>query len=74
MLRVQNRTEEALSIQLRLEAESDAARDPRAYILEELELLSFQRVLGTCRVLRKPQEIALRMSDFDAIRTAGSSQ
>lgn len=39
VLRVQNRTEEALSIQLRLEAESDAAGDPRAYILEELELL-----------------------------------
>ncbi len=39
VLRVQNRVDEALAIQLRLERESDAENDPRYYVFEELELL-----------------------------------
>lgn len=36
--RALNRTDEALNIQLRLEREADAAKQP-AYVFEELELL-----------------------------------
>jgi tetratricopeptide (TPR) repeat protein len=39
VLRVQNRLDEALAIQLRLERESESAREPRYYIFEELELI-----------------------------------
>jgi tetratricopeptide (TPR) repeat protein len=39
VLRVQNRIDDALAIQLRLERESEAAREPRDYIYEELQLL-----------------------------------
>jgi tetratricopeptide (TPR) repeat protein len=38
-LRVLNRTDEALALQLRLEQEAAAAGDPKSYIFEELELL-----------------------------------
>jgi tetratricopeptide (TPR) repeat protein len=39
VLRVQNRIDDALAIQLRLERESEAAQQPRDYIYEELQLL-----------------------------------
>ncbi len=39
VLRVQNHIDDALAIQLRLERESEAAQQPRAYIYEELQLL-----------------------------------
>ena len=38
-LRALNRTDEALNIQLRLEREADAAKQPDPYVFEELELL-----------------------------------
>jgi tetratricopeptide (TPR) repeat protein len=48
VLRVQNRVDEALAIQLRLERESEAAHDPRDYIFEELEVLYRSKGCDAC--------------------------